>query len=228
MTRAEWISLVEDQFGEFNTNQVRTYFHPEIIAYTIDKYYRYFIGQAYNRQPSSIEGCAERSYNVPVYSDLDKNLLFSVVPKAVIPLFDTKGGVLGVWKTGDNSAKLEPYGLGAEKRDWHRTSVSSVSNIVRWWFDRGVALDDISAEGVADSTFTEYQSLVWYDQDDSSLTSSDTVGMDILTTFYDHGDSQEVYVPFGRDSDIIDMTLKSLYAKIGVNTEAFDKEDNNG
>ncbi len=225
MTRAEFIEMVEDQLGDFRTDQVRKYFHPEIIAYTLDKDYRSYLGQAYRKQPSVIEGCADRVYNVPVYADNNTGKLFSVIPKAVIPLYKVKGGVFGVWKHGDSSVKFEPYSVGVEKRDWDRLSISKIANIVRWSFDRGVPDTDISASSTANTVFTDYQSLVWYDATSSQLTNSDTVDMDILTAFYDHGDDQEVYVPFGNEKFIIESTMRTLYAKLGLSTEAFEQKE---
>lgn len=228
MTKTELIELVEDQLGEMRVNQARSHFHPEIIAYTFDKYYRYYLSQAYQGDPYSLDGCTDISYNVPVYADNETGDLFSVIPKQVVPFFPVQGGVMNIWKSSDSTVKFEPYSKKFERRSWNRLGVN-YANTVRYWFDRGAAKSDLSASSADNSTFDDYESVVWFKAKSDQLTNSDTVDMDLLITFYAHGDTQDVNVPsnVGGVSNLIDNVTASMLRKLGVSAEGIGQREQN-
>jgi len=228
MNKVELIELIKDQLGEMRINQARKHFHPEIIAYTLDKQYWLLLSQAYASDPYSIDGCLDVSYNVPVYADTNTQDLFSVIPKYVIPLHSVQGGVWNVKKHGDSSVKFEPYSSDFENRSWNRLSVN-FANTVRFWFDRGAPDTELSASSASNSaTFSDYQSLVWFKAETAQLTNDDTVDIKLLPTFYAHGDTQQVYVPanVGGVKNLVDVAIGDLLRKLGIQSDYNQRESN--
>jgi hypothetical protein len=223
MEKGELIELVEDQLGEMRTNMARKHFHPEIIAYTFDKHYRLLLYQSFANDPYRIEGCLDWKYDLTLYKDEQTTNLFAILPVQTVRVYDVTGGVYGVRKSSDSTVKFEPYTRDFENRRWNRLG-TNFYNSVRYWYERGADRGDLSTS-VATS-LDEYQEVVWFNAPATKLTSSDTVDVRLLPTFYSHGDSQEVHVPgnVGGINILIDNVIRDMLRKIGVVPQE-DKED---
>jgi hypothetical protein len=226
MTKEQVIELLEDQFEVLTANKVREYFHPKMIEHLFDKQYRFYLDQAFKMEPESIFQATQYYTGVEVYYDIDRERYFSVVPKDVISMLSMQGGVWGVTRAG---VKFEPFSSYGEIRNWSRLT-ANFGDIVRWWSEKGIDRDEMSVSSVTDSSFEEYETVVWYEDGGGNLSTGNKVDMQLLITFPAHGDKEEVYVPksVGGITSVIDSTIRIMLNKLNINAEIYktneDKE----
>jgi len=213
MTRKEFIEIVEDQFSQLDEYTQKKHLHPEIIAHNADKYYRYYISMAYGRSPDSVSNCLYRDKGLSVQDDGSGNL-YSLPTKEMIPFFGGKGGVFSISKVGGSELKFEGYNGRFERNHWSDINVP-YSNNVRYWVEEG----NENVETLADS-------IVWYDFDNSEISTSDTVDMELLITFVAHDDSQEISVPkeVGGVAQLLDTVIQSFGRKLGFDPDKIIKQ----
>jgi hypothetical protein len=88
----------------------------------------------------------------------------------------------------------------------------------------------MSVSSVTDSSFEEYETVVWYEDGGGNLSTGNKVDMQLLITFPAHGDKEEVYVPksVGGITSVIDSTIRIMLNKLNINAEIYktneDKE----
>lgn len=220
MTKQELIEVMEDKMGEVNVNRAKKHFHPEIIAFTFDQYYRAYLDAAFARDPYILDGCLDSVYNVPVWKNTQTNYLFSAIPKYTIPFLPVQGGVFGVKKSDDSTIGFEPYSTHFERRNWNRLD-PNFGKKIRFWVEEGVDTGNISASWAGAS---DYESIIWFKTDDASqLDAGDKVDMQLLITFYAHGDTQTVVVPsIGNVTGITGMindVYRALLSKLGIRAD---------
>lgn len=221
MTKKEIIEQIQDKLGEGNTNLARQRYHPQIIAYTCDQYYRQLLAQAYSRNPFSLSGSLERVMGVDVYEDDNSGYLFSVVPKRLIPFFSSNSGVFGVERVSDSTVKFEPYGSAFEKRNWQRLFPNFATN-VRFWVKETVDPSIISSS----ASLISKKTIVWFDAPSTKLTSSDKVNMELLTSFVEYDNDKKVVIPsaVGDVGQLISYVYNDLLQKLGLQAEKQEQE----
>lgn len=220
MTKQELIEVLEDKMGEVNVNRAKKHFHPEIIAFAFDQYYRLYLDAAFAHDPYILDGCLDTVFNIDVYEDTKTGYLFSIIPKYTIPFFPIQGGVFGVKKSTDSTVKFEPYSTYFERRSWNRLD-ANFGKAVRFWVEEGVDTGNVSSAWAGS---TDYESFIWFEPSDTgNLAEGDTVDMQLLITFYAHGDTQTVVVPSIENitgiNGMINDVYRAMLSKLGIRSD---------
>ena len=218
MTKQELIEVIEDKMGEVNVNRAKKHFHPEIIAFTFDQYYRLYLDAAFARDPYILDGCLDTAFDVEVYKDTKTGYLFSVIPKYTIPFFPIQGGVFYVKNSDDSTTKFEPYSTHFERRSWNRLDVN-FGQAIRFWVEEGINIENNVSSDWAGTNI--YETVIWFEPGDTeNLLEGDTVDMQLLITFYAHGDTQTIVVPsIGNITGIngmINDVYRTMLSKLGL------------